>query len=839
MSLAKNGSAPISCETNGGGRRGSPLPTISGSNKNVNPLLDAALSYAARNWSVFPLAPGSKVPLKGSRGYLDATADQEAIRAWWNSTPTANIGLACGTSGIAVVDPDMHGEINGLQGLRAIEADHEPLPTAPMVMTPNHGLHLYFADPQKTPKAKLAEGVDLQAAGSYVVAPPSRLADGRSWSWAPTLSPDDLEPPALPQWIHSKAGGNGTHHNMATAAPSECAAQSTFLRDWMQRHAGYFQSLGVTVSDPKDWDIAERVKYTFSPCPWNRAHLTGSYAGVNEHGAVVAACAHNGCPAEVANWGTLKAAAGAWARAQRRVPAPAGGEGDQVVVVDPLDAIRALKPGAQINEIGEALRAAADGLQFDDPLARAMGREELVRILKKLGIQAPGRAVDAALTEEMADDHDDADSGGAMALADPEVWPDPVDGAVLLGELKATIERFVVLPEQSAVAAALWILHAHAHAATDISPFLALLSPEKRCGKTTMLQVVGALSPRRLFASNITPAALFRSVEKYQPTLLIDEGDTFLRDNEELRGILNSGHTKTTAFVIRTVGDDHEPRQFRTWCPKLIALIGRLKDTLEDRSIVIPLRRKAPAEVVERLRADRLDALDPLCRRAWTWAQQHLEELRMHEPVVPAELHDRAADNWRPLLAVAELVGGDWPAHARSAAVALSCADPEDTESVREMLLVDIQSIFVTRKADKLFGETLVADLLEMDGRPWPEFGRGGRPITKTKLARLLAPFAIHTKAIRIGGERAKGYEIADFEDAWARYTPLTKRDNVTSPINIDESAFSKRDTDGVPGSPVSRFESAKTPENIGLSRCHALKGGVLGTPPLYEEGEV
>ena len=96
----------------------------------------------------------------------------------------------------------------------------------------------------------------------------------------------------------------------------------------------------------------------------------------------------------------------------------------------------------------------------------------------------------------------------------------------------------------AATALALWTLHAHAHAQFTVSPVLSLVSPEKRCGKTTTLYVLGALVPRPPPASNMTTAALFRAIDRYRPTLLIDEADTFLEQNEELRGVLNSGHSR-------------------------------------------------------------------------------------------------------------------------------------------------------------------------------------------------------------------------------------------------------------------------------------------------------
>ena len=174
-------------------------------------------------------------------------------------------------------------------------------------------------------------------------------------------------------------------------------------------------------------------------------------------------------------------------------------------------------------------------------------------------------------------------------------------------DIKNILNWHMVFPDHVAEACTLWVLHTHAIDAARISPLLAITSPEKRCGKTTLECLLSKLTHRPLPAANISPAALFRAVEKWQPTLLIDEADTFLRGNDELRGIINSGHTRDTAFVIRTVGDDHEPARFSTWGPKAIALIGTLPPTLHDRSIVIRLRRKKPDEKVQRLEMDKLD----------------------------------------------------------------------------------------------------------------------------------------------------------------------------------------------------------------------------------------
>ena len=162
-----------------------------------------------------------------------------------------------------------------------------------------------------------------------------------------------------------------------------------------------------------------------------------------------------------------------------------------------------------------------------------------------------------------------------------EPWSDVVAGDKLLNDLVAIFTRYVILPKRAAEALALWVVHAWAFDAWDISPFMVIISPEKRCGKTTVLIILQFLTPRSELASNISAAAVFRYVEDERPTLLIDEADTFIKDNEEMRGVLNSGHTKTAAYVIRTVEvcGEHKAKRFSTLAPKAIATIRSLADT--------------------------------------------------------------------------------------------------------------------------------------------------------------------------------------------------------------------------------------------------------------------
>jgi putative DNA primase/helicase len=359
--------------------------------------------------------------------------------------------------------------------------------------------------------------------------------------------------------------------------------------------------------------------------------------------------------------------------------------------------------------------------------------------------------------------------GGNDSLIDPdpEPWPSPVDGADLLDSLTATIKAHMILKANAAEAIALWVVHAHAHDCFDVSPILAITSPTPECGKTTLCSILVGLTPRALPTSNITVAALFRTVEKCRPTLVLDEADTFAKDDDVLRGIVNSGHNKAGAFVIRTVGDNFEPRRFRTWAPKAVASIGKLTTTWASRSIHVELTRKTAAEEVTPIRNGRLGHLEPLKRQAARFVADNVDALREADPNVPG-LDGRPADNWRPLIAIADLAGGEWPARARRIAQG-SAGRSETTASI--MLLEDIRRIFAEPDKERITSKDLVKALAEMEDRPWPEW-KNGKPITERQAASLLGSFKITPKVIRLGTSTPRGYERRHFDDAFARYLP-------------------------------------------------------------------
>lgn len=372
---------------------------------------------------------------------------------------------------------------------------------------------------------------------------------------------------------------------------------------------------------------------------------------------------------------------------------------------------------------------------------------------------------------------------GAMFVV-PEPWPESVAGNALLDDLSDTFSRYLILPDNAADALALWTMFTYCHDAVFISPILGFLSPDKRCGKTTALSLIGALAHKALSTSNITAASIYRAVERWKPTLIIDEADTFLKKSDELRGIINSGHGRDNAYVIRTTGVDFDPTKFSTFCPKAIALIGQLPPTLADRAIIIQMKRKMSDEKVERFRADRTEGTLNLKRQALRWSSDHMSELSTMDPAVPEEFNDRAADNWRPLLSIADLAGGNWSQRARQAMASLSGEIADDTAGI--MLLEDVNDAFKLRDPGPISSTSLVTALTRITERSWGTWNRG-KPISPTQVARLLKPFGISSKNFRSVTGVQKGYDREQFDDAFGRYIFRT----AATPLQVSSSVGS------------------------------------------------
>jgi len=348
------------------------------------------------------------------------------------------------------------------------------------------------------------------------------------------------------------------------------------------------------------------------------------------------------------------------------------------------------------------------------------------------------------------------------------LWPTPVSGAELLDDLTTIIRRHVIADPATINAAALWIVFTWFIDVVGVAPIANITAPEKRCGKTVMLAVFARLACRPLAASNIATASLFRSLELWTPTLLIDEVDSFLTEHDGARGILNAGFTRDTAFVIRCVGDNHIPTRFNVWGAKALCGIGKLADTLADRSIPLRLRRKLTGERTTKIRHASPATFAELVSKLARFAIDNREAIRTARPAEVEALNDRANDCWEPLLAVAELAGGNWPRLARIAAATLHGLE-EDTPSIGAELLASIRDAFDNRRADRLSTADLLEALAENEEAPWAAWNRG-KPMTPHQLAKRLGDFGIKPATLRIEYRTAKGYKREQFEESFARY---------------------------------------------------------------------
>lgn len=403
-----------------------------------------------------------------------------------------------------------------------------------------------------------------------------------------------------------------------------------------------------------------------------------------------------------------------------------------------------------------------------------------------------------------------------------EPWPEAIAPDELLSDISATVKRFIACNTETAQAAALWSAMTWFMDVVQIAPLAVITAPEKRCGKTQLLTLLSRISCRPLTASNITPAALFRSIDAWSPTLFIDEADAFMRENEELRGLINCGHSRDSAYIVRTVGTEFTPKRFNVWSAKAISGIGKLADTLMDRAIVLELRRKLPTESVDRLRHAEPELWVNLSRKLARFAQDHADDVRRARPDLPDELNDRAQDNWEPLLQIADTAGGDWPKRARNTALKLS-GDGEESKTIGVELLSDIQETFEAKKVDRLASADLIAALVEDEEKPWAGYNRGF-PIKPAQVAKRLREYGISSNTIRIFGSTKKGYMRNQFDDAFARYLfadPL-KPDLSVTPSQASIHA-------GLAVSPTLPVTDAKVTRNTEVTRKASIHAGCDG----------
>jgi hypothetical protein len=414
------------------------------------------------------------------------------------------------------------------------------------------------------------------------------------------------------------------------------------------------------------------------------------------------------------------------------------------------------------DELIDALLNTKQGLEFHRK------REEAVKELK-----TTKTAIDAELQARR-----DAVPLHGHWLVVP--WDEPVDGDSLLRDIIRCIRRYVACTHDFSLTVALWTMFAWVHDEVAVhSPILLVTSAESESGKSTTLGLLSFLMPRAIASVDISKAALYRSIQLWQPSFLIDEFDQVLANAskdesaQELRSVINSGHTRGQG-VIRCITDAHRPELFSTFAPKCIGMVGRkMPVTTLSRCIIGELRRRTRADSVEEFKHQDDSELSDLRRRLRRWAMDAVDILRNAVVPMPSRFYNRLANNWRLLFATADLCAGaeDWGDKARLAAINIEGA--ADKTSIGIRLLIHIKRIFDENHWDGVLSATLVTHLKEDDPEaPWAEWNKG-KGLTQNSLAKLLREFGIKSGDVHLPGDiHGKGYKRSQFEPVWAAYLP-------------------------------------------------------------------
>lgn len=350
-------------------------------------------------------------------------------------------------------------------------------------------------------------------------------------------------------------------------------------------------------------------------------------------------------------------------------------------------------------------------------------------------------------------------------------WPTRVNPHSVLTNLYYRLCCMVSAAPHQVAAIVLWTAVTHFVEVCKFAALLAVLSPTKRSGKTTVAEPLTKLVRRPFPMSNTSVAALFRCTDK-SPTLLFDEMDQQLQSiGSDFVGILNSGHTRKFAYVIRATGKGH--KRYNTFCHKLVAMIGEPPSTVLDRAIVISLLRKRVDEALVKYVDSDNDDFDALRAQLEALALGNLAAIKTATPLIPPLDSNRAMNNWEHLLAVSELAGDFWAQLGRDSATLLTNSLQAYLPN-EEQLIVDLADIFRRRGAEFLPTVVILEELCRDPDARWSSVRRGA-PINGHFLGQMLGKFLVpkgEQERFDGGASPLKGYRLRHLADLFERYAP-------------------------------------------------------------------
>ncbi len=451
---------------------------------------------------------------------------------------------------------------------------------------------------------------------------------------------------------------------------------------------------------------------------------------------------------------------------------------------------------------------------LDKSKAEISNRLNILAVVKNFPVKSEFNCISKALADKFKvkvkdvndlwrETFDSANTGTdeARQLQKFEIDVDPckesVTPAFVAGEILKTLKEHIIfqdseIKDAQAITCTLWVMANWCVDSFDFSPYLMITAPEKRCGKSQLLNLLANLSRKPLEAGNLTAPVLFRLSQKYKPTIFIDEVDSFLKKDEDLQGIIKCGIERGKALTWRVEkqpNGEQEVRGFDTFGFKAFSGISaqNISDTITDRSITISLRRKLTNETMPKVR-DRSpaywDKLNSQCARI---ALDYKDWLRAHKPEIPKSINDREADKWESLFSVADLI--DYVAEkdgknkhfgktARRIAEIIANDDADMPVSIE--LLADIKTVFQNFAEWKKY--VLTSELIELlttnDEWRWAKYNRGN-PMDARQLSKRLKPFGIKPNPLK-EEDGKRGYRLRDFDDPFIRYLDGTENQDLS-----------------------------------------------------------
>jgi len=428
---------------------------------------------------------------------------------------------------------------------------------------------------------------------------------------------------------------------------------------------------------------------------------------------------------------------------------------------------------------------------------------------KVIGIRVS--VLDKMVREERGEPEAKEGSGRAIKLYEPEPWDSPVNGAEVLDEAYNVIMRHMLIRKDDAIACVLWAVHTHLYDIFDHTPRLLITAPDAECGKTLLMtHMVGSLVTRPQPVELMKAAPFFRLAESLKPTFLIDEMDFFIKEDSDLLAAVNSGW-EPHGGVPRCVGEDNEVRIFSTHCPVAMAgveLNKKLPATTNTRSIVISLERAAYEDISDEdiyNAKQHKPVLIDIGRKIARWSLDHRDKVSEIVPCLPPKIRNRLADKWIPLFKIANVVGGEWPNHAKAALFGqVDMSEP----SKAIMLLEDIRKV-MDPDEDHIGTKDMISRLCKMEGAPWSNYNfmqhdEDRRHISNRQISNLLKKYNIQPKNVRVGGKIQKGYDLAALQNAWNRYlSPIDTPDDNATALQLNNHKAFKQFTNDTKGNDV------------------------------------